>query len=353
MKNRMRVIAMSVVAIALIAGTGTAVAKKGNAPHWVRQYSGTGRALSSISCPNIAECWAAGAKETLIRTVNGGKTWKQVHNPFGVANENFSAIKCPAPGTCTVVSPPKSIFSITHGGASWRKVNFALSPNIAGFGPIACPTIHVCYVATEPSPPPSNWFGYSGGMLRTGDGGKSWKNQSIPLIVPCPGDCSDIGYALQWISCTGASTCRAGGASFIGSHEGYSAVTIATGNGKTWAVRSSGFAPTVATCPTTTICTGLYSQPGTPDAGPDLLRSLDAGKTWKSQGVKHPFAAVACTGGSICSLAGPGGILAQTQGMALFNQKSHTKKNLNGVAMPAKTVVYAVGDGGTILKRTE
>lgn len=102
----------------------------------------------------------------------------------------------------------------------------------------------------------STWFTHSAAILQTGDGGKSWRRLAIPPSVICPGDCGPthqrVGYGLQWISCQSDKSCRAGGDTFIGSHEGFSSAIIRSDTaGRTWTLVRSGFDANIGTCPTT------------------------------------------------------------------------------------------------------
>jgi hypothetical protein len=191
-------------------------------------------------------------------------------------------------------------------------------------------------------------------MMKTSDGNRTWQALTIPPSVPCPGDCgqANVGYDLQWISCQSAQSCRAGGDTFIGSHEGYSSALISTNNGGlSWPLVHHDFDPNTGTCPTTSICVGVFYQLLTPNTGPYLMRSTDGGHTWRQKSIVPALTAIACTGQTFCELAGLHGALAMAIGLQLFVQASPTSRGLNGVACPRMSACYAVGAGGTILAR--
>ena len=200
-----------------------------------------------------------------------------------------------------------------------------------------------------------SWFNHSGAAFKTSDGNKTWHSSPIPPTVICPGDCNQrpVGYALQWISCQSAQSCRAGGDTFIGSHEGYSSAIVRTDNGGTsWTLVSSDIDANIGTCPTTSICTGIYYLPQSPGYGPDLMRSTNGGSTWSRKSIKPVVTSIACTGKYFCELAGPAGTLAMTINTKVFVQKSPTTQDLNAVACPRMNACFAVGAHGTIVART-
>ncbi|HZU11493.1 MAG TPA: YCF48-related protein [Chloroflexota bacterium] len=336
-----------------------------SAAQWTLQRSSTTADLRDISCSSRSECVAVGADGTIVRTVNGGKIWGRMTVPYAAGHPDvtFTSVRCPAAGVCSVLAPPDVVLRTDDGGRHWQTNRIALPPLLAGLTRIACPTLSVCFAIASPSGLINNPFDRSPAMFKSGDDGRSWRRLSIPPSVPCPGsDCYSsrptVGYDLNWISCQSATSCFAGGDTFLAaiSHEGgfASAVLRTRNGGKTWRRVHDSFDPNIATCPTPLVCVGVYYLPRSPTWGPVLLRSTDGGTTWAGWG-PTPFrpilTSIACVGSSFCELAGPKGALAMLTGMRLEVQAGPSSRRLAAVACPRASTCYAVGNHGTIVAR--
>lgn len=306
-------------------------------------------------------CVAVGANAAIIRTINGGKTWTSVQSSYGSTNPStpFVSVRCPVASVCSIIAGPNVVLHTTNGGQTWQAQTIALPVPLSRLGHLACPTRGVCF-ATAPSPSADLWYGHPAALFTISHAKKTWRRLAIPSSLPCPGDCQanhpTVGLPLQWISCQTAQNCVAGGITFVGAgHNGYAAAVIRTSNGgATWRLVNQGFIPNIATCPTTSICTGIFYEPRSPTHGPFLQRSIDGGKTWSPWGptpTLRVLTAIACSGKTFCGLAGPHGRVATARGLTLAPETSPTTRNLSAVACPKPGTCYAVGAVGTILAR--
>jgi photosystem II stability/assembly factor-like uncharacterized protein len=89
---------------------------------WQMQESGTTASLRGISAVSDRIAWASGAKGTILRTVDGGSTWRNV-NPVGVADLDFRDIEAINERVAFAMSAGDGrlsrIYKTTDGGATW------------------------------------------------------------------------------------------------------------------------------------------------------------------------------------------------------------------------------------------
>jgi hypothetical protein len=366
-----RVVAPCITAVVLLAMALPVASAAPARLLWTAQHSPTAADLADISCASPSDCLAVGSHATIVKTENRGRSWAAVSTPYGKAHPaaSFVSVRCPAIGVCWVLAAPNVVLRTIDAGRTWQAHTFALRVlqdgyYVSGLTRLACPTRQICYATAPPLDYLSTYFARSAVVFKTSDGNRTWQYLGIPLSVPCPGgSCPSqerpglqyegVGYVLQWISCQSALSCRAGGDTFIGSHQGFAGAVIRTDNGgRTWTLMHSGLDANVGTCPTTSICTGVFYQPDSPNHDIDLMRSTDGGLSWSSTSISTALTSIACAGPTFCELAGPHGALAMAIARRVFVQRSPTRRDLSAVACPRMDACYAVGAGGTILART-
>ena len=75
--------------------------------------------------------WVGGDKGTLLKTTDGGKTWRSV-SPRGVADVDFRDIEAVDERTVFLMSsgqgPQSRIYKTTDGGATWELLTTNLEP---------------------------------------------------------------------------------------------------------------------------------------------------------------------------------------------------------------------------------
>jgi photosystem II stability/assembly factor-like uncharacterized protein len=143
------------------------------------------------ACPSRSVCYAAGGHGTMLKTVDGGRTWRGLRTQLTGTSKGLFRVACPRVRICHAVCHSTVLVS-RNGGRTWdRELS---SGNDYAFTDIACPNKDVCYVS-----------GFSSLVAMTTDGGRSWHRRTIyaaggtaPLLgVACPGVrvCSVVGDA--------------------------------------------------------------------------------------------------------------------------------------------------------------
>ena len=202
------------------------------APHWVLQTSGVQARLRGVSAVSDRTAWASGADSTVLRTIDGGATWKKLSVTRDTLD--FRDIDAIDDRTAYVLSigngPASRIYKTTDAGATWRlqfknddpKAFYdAMSFWDPNHGIVIGDSIdgHFCIMTTDnggrtwvrvpaSALPPAlenegafaasgtnialfgkshAWIGTGAGakarVLRTTDRGRTWKIAETPLIV--------------------------------------------------------------------------------------------------------------------------------------------------------------------------
>ncbi len=379
---------LGMVSLASGAGlTPRATSAGGSAGGWAVQTSGTGQALFAVACLSAQRCMAVGAGGTIVATTNGGKTWRSQSNPLAGTSTVLYRIACVANSTCYVIGRPNIILVTHNSGASWSVHRITL----AGLGPelidatcvgaqvaslrgrpalcrlglldLACPSASMCLVAGTRHVPARIGV-LAPVVFLTADGGTTWTRQHIPTTIPCQGDCTPsnarVPYPLEWIDCGPGAQCRAGGATFLGSHPGWATLVIRTASpGAPWTslkpITNAGFgpAPDSAVCPTALRCYGVWTTSPF-QSGNEIWLSTDGGWIWQgmSSGSTRLRNAITCAAATTCySVGNRGTITASSNGLPFLAQISHTSQDLYGVTCVALRMCVAVGNAGTIVAR--
>jgi hypothetical protein len=370
-----------------VGGTTAAVARA-PAGAWMTQASGTRQPLFAVSCADALHCTAAGAAGTIVATTNGGRNWRPVANPLAGTSTILYRIACVGSATCYIIGRPNVILVTHDAGAHWsvhRISLLGLGPELTdaacvsgqvfdlrgrpalcrlGLLDLACPSASTCLVAaTRHVQVPIGDLAPA--LFLTTNGGATWIQQRIPTTIPCEGDCTPsnarVPYPLDWIACGPGSLCRAGGSTFIGSHEGYAGLVIQAGRpGARWVsvkpIAKTGTpapAPDAAVCPAAARCYGVWTtspfQPGN-----QIWLSTDGGWTWQGMSGGSPRLrnAIACPGAETCySVGNQGTITAAVNGSPFRLQRSGTSHDLYAVTCVGLQTCYAAGNKGTIVAR--
>lgn len=299
------------------------------------------------SCPTIETCYAVGWRGTILRTDNGSRSWRREYTPYSGTGVQFNSLSCPArslcfatghgypckQGICHPAQPSQSeIVTTVDGGTHWQRLNVA-QWNTEYFDAITCPSRRVCYVA-----------GQSALVLKTTNGGRTWHHQEDPLestsiephSIACPDvrTCYAVGYG-----CEDTAACNGLGGMTGG-------IIRTPDGGRTWRgiilplpTENSDQCPvtqclggpnlTAIACPALNRCWIVGS-------GGTILETTDAGKTWQHDvsGTAANLWGIACPAVLRCYAVGDGGtILGLITGA--HPQATAIMDSANGVAVTA------------------
>src|SRR5438128_1649897 len=90
---------------------------------WIKQKVDSTAAFRGLSVVNEKIIWASGTGGTVIRTIDGGETWKIIIVP-GAETMDFRDIEAFDANTAYILSigngESSRIYKTTDGGASWK-----------------------------------------------------------------------------------------------------------------------------------------------------------------------------------------------------------------------------------------
>src|ERR1700752_85193 len=313
-------VAAPVVVVQTEAQTGT----------WTRQPAGSMAWLHAVFFTDPNRGWAAGSKGTLLRTEDGGKTWKataaatddvvrdisfvDAQNGWLVCEVNQYQLK-------TLEDPRAYLMKTSDGGANWSRVE------IKGFD------VDSILVRAVISRGGRGWaFGEAGAIFTTRDAGETWvRLRSPPRRLLLGGTFVDDDRG--WV--VGA------GATIIQTSDG----------GDTWYQSSlPGVDKTVRFTATSFVDNRLAWAVGS--AG-SVFRTTNGGRTWQRQEsgiVVDLFDVKFVDAQEGWAVGSEGTIIHTTNGGGTWTtERSGTEHQLERVFFTDKSHGWAVGFGGTVV----
>lgn len=150
---------------------GTIIHTADGGKTWQPQQSGTDSDLLDLFMFDAQQGWAVGEMGTVIHTADGGKTWVSQLEPQDAIYSNVFFIN---PQQGWIVGEFGTILHTADGGATWQPQECKdIEPNeeAANWG-VQKPALYGIYFADAQQ----GWIvGMDGVILKTDDGGQSWK----------------------------------------------------------------------------------------------------------------------------------------------------------------------------------
>jgi photosystem II stability/assembly factor-like uncharacterized protein len=313
---------------------------------WVKQTVSTTASLRGLSVVNERIVWASGTGGTVIRTIDGGKTWNVLTVP-GAEKLDFRDIEAFDANTALILSigngESSRIYKTVDGGATWKE-QFRNKNEKAFFDAIACWDKKNCIAMSDPVD--GRYL-----LITTTDGGSKWE-QTPHVTAPSAKD-GEAAFAAS-------GTClvtygRAGVYLVSGGSDAH--VFRSFTRGLTWVASNvpiakgtpgSGiFSIAMTDNMNGVIVGGNYEKPD--EAKDNLAFTTDGGITWKLRtGLSGYRSAVAYKDKSSLIAVGTNGTDLSTDGGKTW--KKIGSENLNSVAAKGKNAVWAAGPNGIIAK---
>lgn len=314
---------------------------------WSVQTSGMDTNLRGVSAATLlgqdaVAVWASGSNGVILRSVDGGKTWKQLHVPGG-DKLDFRGIQAFDAATAYVMSSGEGelsrIYKTTDGGDSW---NLQYTDKRAAFflDALVCVSPNNCFALSDPVD--GKFL-----LLATSDG-ERWKESprgGMPAALPKEGA----------FAASGTSLAVRGADIFFATGGPVARVFRSSDRGASWTVTetsivhdnaSSGIFSIAFNDDDAVAVGGDYKDPNRPDLV--AAYSRDGGKTW-TLAAQQPGgyrSAVAWIDGTTLAAVGPNGEdISEDRGV---HWKHTDSLNLNALAIPGIWHGWAVGPNGTI-----
>ena len=313
---------------------------------WIKQSVNTSASFRGLSVVSEKIVWASGTGGTVLRTIDGGKSWDVIAVP-GAEKLDFRDIEGFDANSAYILSigngEDSRIYKTTDGGKTWQNQFTNKNPK-AFFDAIACWDRDNCIAMSDPV----DGFYY---LISTRDGGASWK--PIPRDMMLPAKEGEAAFAASGTCLithgkngvflvTGGSDARVFRSKSRGEKWDVSNTSIIKGTPGS-GIFSIAFRNELHG----TIVGGDYEKPD--GAANNLAFTRDGGKSWYGgEGLSGYRSAVAYIDDRTLIAVG-------TNGSDISFDRGQTWKkigseNLNAAAAKSKDSVWAVGPNGIVVK---
>ena len=315
---------------------------------WTRQTFDTRASFRGLSVVSDKVVWASGTGGSVIRTIDGGKTWKVMEVP-GAIKLDFRDVEAFDANTAYILSigngDASRIYKTVDGGVTW-KLQFTNTNAKAFFDAIACWDKNNCIAMSDPVD--GHYV-----LISTSDGGANWK-QIVSNQLPAAKD-GEAAFAASG-SCLYLTP---NGTVFLVSGGTDARVFRSSDRGQTWTVAGTPITKGTAGSGIFsiafrndlhgTVVGGNYEKPA--DSANNLAFTRDGGKSWYAgEGLSGYRSSVAYIDDRTIIAVGTNGTDISTDRGGTW--KKISDENLNSVAARGKNAVWAVGPNGVVVRLT-
>jgi hypothetical protein len=163
--SRLRLLSVLLPLVLVAPPLGGSLSARPAAPAASSQSSAAPQHLRAMACPRPSTCVAVGDRGTLLRSTDGGRTWRR--QTSGTTND-LDGVACLSPSTCVAVgdimqgTPIRGMMlRTTNGGRTWRSQTSGTTDFLYG---VACPSPSTCVAVGNSS------------IVRSTDGGRTWRS---------------------------------------------------------------------------------------------------------------------------------------------------------------------------------
>lgn len=249
---------------------------------WRQQPLPAGTNAQAIACPGITTCllWdivtipprspqdTPRFRVSMLTTSDAGRNWKRSRTIATRPDFNSASVACPTVQVCYVYNGLTIIVKTGNGGKTWRPLtgtnmgarSGVPARTLANLGEIACPSALVCYTAQGDARCQCDAWGPYGTIFGTQDGGKQWVQ-----LYRAHGQ----NYPEGSIACPGVNVCYAMGSSQRDVPADQLILTTKDA-GRTWTPHKLGGGPLRLSCPGVSVC---YAG--------RAFRTTDGGISWQ------------------------------------------------------------------------
>ena len=313
---------------------------------WIKQDVSTTASLRGLSVVNEQIVWASGTGGTVIRTIDGGKSWNVIIVP-GAEKLDFRDIEAFDANTAYILSigngESSRIYKTIDGGKNWE-LQFKNTNEKAFFDALACSDKYSCHAVSDPV---KALFLIVGTL----DGGSHWDIERWDGLYAVPGQAAFAASGTCLISSHNRLFLVSGGekasvyqAMLLESSGSFSRLDTQIVSGS----NGSGiFSIAMFDYNRGVIVGGNYEKPD--EHVNNLALTADGGRTWTLgsglSGYRSGVAYVAKN--TILAVGTSGSDISVNSGRSW---KKMGSENLNAVAAKGKRSVWAVGPKGMVAR---